>query len=129
MSAHTFVNGFGGTAVFSAATMDVDTWTLSVNGEAVDTTNTGDAGWESNILGAKSFEGSFKTYFDTSAVPTGAAGFTAGARGTITLNVGSSGKTYTGTVQLTQISIENPVKGVVGFSCNFKGSGALTYAS
>ena len=62
-------------------------------------------------------------------VPTGTAGFVAGARGTVTFNVGSSGKTYSGSIQLTQISIENPTKGVVGFSFNFKGSGPLTYAS
>jgi predicted secreted protein len=102
---------------------------LNVTGEAVDTTNTGDAGWESNILGAKAFEGSCKTFWDSAASPTGAPGFVAGARGTITLSVGGSGKSYTGTVQITQITVENPVKGAVAFSFNFKGSGALTYAS
>jgi hypothetical protein len=126
---HTFVNGFGGNVQLGSTNLDIDTWSLNVNGEAVDTTNTGDAGWESNILGAKSFDGNFKTYWDSAAIPTGAAGYTAGARATLTLNVGSTGKTYVGTAQLTKVTIENPVKGVVGFSCDFKGSSSLTYAS
>ena len=126
---HSFVNGFGGSITFSSQTLDVESWSLNVSAEAVDTTNTGDAGWESNILGAKSFEGSCKTFFDTAAVPTGTPGFLPGTRATITLPVGSSGKSYSGTVQITQVSIENPTKGVVSFSLNFKGSGALTYAS
>jgi len=126
---HTFINGFGGTVTFAAYTLDVESWTLNQSGEAVDTTNTGDAGWESNILGAKSWEGSCKTFFDTSSVPTGADGLIGGAAGTATFNVGSSGKSYTGSIRITQIAIENPVKGVVGFSLNFKGNGPLTFAS
>jgi predicted secreted protein len=127
--AHSFLNGFSGNIQLGANNLDVTDWTLNVNAEAVDTTNTGDAGWESNILGAKNFDGSFKTFWDSTAVPTGAAGFTAGARGTLTLNVGNSGKSYVGTVQLTQVVIENPVKGAIAFNVTFKGSGALTYAS
>lgn len=126
---HTYLNGFGGTFVLGANTLDVDTWTLNAEGEALDTTNTGDAGWMSNILGAKSWDGSLKTFWDSAAVPTGAAGFTAGARGTVTLNVGGSGKSYSGTIQITKITVENPTKGVVAFNLDFKGSGALTYAS
>ena len=125
----TFLNGFSGQIQLASGTLQVTDWTLNVNAEAVDTTNTGDAGWESNILGAKSFDGSFKTFWDSSAVPTGAPGFTAGARGTLTLNVGNSGKSYVGTAQLTQVVVENPVKGAVAFNCTFKGSGAITYAS
>lgn len=125
----TYINGFGGTITFGGtpASLPVESWTLNINAEAIDTTNTADAGWESNILGCKSWDGSLKTFWDTAAVPTGAAGFTPGNRATITLPVGSSGKSYTGTCQLTKIGTENPVKGVVGFSIDFKGSGALTY--
>lgn len=129
MSAHTYINGFSGTLTLAAATLDIESWTLTVTGEAVDTTNTGDGGWESNITGAKAWEVSCKTFWDSAAVPTGAAGFTPGTSGTLTLNVGSSGKTYTGSARITQISIENPVKGVVGFSVTLKGNGALTFAS
>lgn len=126
---HSYINGFGGSAVFAAYTLDVDSWSLTVSGEAVDTTNSGDGGWTSNILGAKSWEGSCKTYWDAAAVPTGAAGLLAGSRGTGTFLVGSSGKSYSGTLQITSISVENNVKGAVGFNLSFKGTGALTYAS
>lgn len=126
---HTYINGFGGSALFASATLDVENWTLSASGEALDTTNSGDAGWESNILGAKAWEGSCKAYWDNAASPTGAAGLLPGSRGTLALSVGGTGKSYGGTVQITQITTENPVKGVVTFSLTFKGSGALTYAS
>ncbi len=129
MAAHTYVNGFGGSITFAAANLDVESWSLNVTGEALDTTNTGDAGWESNILGAKAFDGSCKAFWDSAATPTGAADFIAGARATITLPVGGTGKNYTGTVQITKVGIENPVKGVVTFDFDFKGSGILTYAS
>jgi predicted secreted protein len=129
MPAHTYVNGFGGSISMQTTTLDVDTWSLNVTGEALDTTNTGDVGWETNILGAKAFEGSVKTYWDSAAVPTGAADFTAGKRATLNLPVSATGKTYTGTAQITSVAIENPTKGVVTFQFNFKGSGVLTYAS
>lgn len=127
--AHSYVNGFGGSISFGGVVLDVESWSLTVNGEAVDTTNTGDAGWESNILGARSWEGSCKTFWDAAAVPTGASGFVAGISAALILPVGASGKAYSGVAQITQISIENPVKGVVSFGINFKGNGALTYAA
>lgn len=124
-----YLNGFSGNIQFASATLQVTEWTLNMNGEAVDTTNTGDSGWESNILGAKSWDGTAKSFWDGSAVPTGTPGLTPGARGTVTLTAGSSGKTYTGTAQLTQCAIGNPVKGAISFDITFKGSGALTMAS
>lgn len=124
-----FINGFGGTFVFSAATLNVKKWELKGSGEAVDTTNVGDSGWESNILGAKSWEGSADASWDSAAVPTGAAGFLNGARGTLTLNVGGSGKSYAGTAQITEIGVGNDAKTDVTFTVSFKGSGPLTYAS
>lgn len=124
-----YINGFGGTVTFDGATLPVTEWTLDVNAEAIDTTNTGDSGWESNILGAKSWSGSAKAFWDAATVPTGSSGFVAGDRGTISLPAGSSGKSYTGTAQATQVSVGNPVKGAVTFNFNFKGSGSLTYAT
>jgi hypothetical protein len=126
---HTYVNGFGGSVTFGSATLDVESWSLKVNADAVDTTNTGDAGWDSNILGSKNWEGSGKTFFDSAAVPTGTAGFTAGARATGTFPIGSTGKSYTGSIQLTSIGFDNPAKSVVGFTFDFKGTGPLTYAT
>jgi predicted secreted protein len=124
--AHTFVNGFGGSVTLGSATYDVTDWSLTVNAEAVDTTNTGDAGWESNILGAKSWEGSAKSFWDSAADPAGTA-FAAGVRATITLLVAATGKSYSGSCQLVADNIENPVKGAVAFGFNFKGTGPLTY--
>jgi hypothetical protein len=38
---HSFINGFGGTLVLASGTLDIDTWTLNVNADPADTTNTG----------------------------------------------------------------------------------------
>ncbi|WP_020469318.1 phage tail tube protein [Zavarzinella formosa] len=125
----TYLNGFGGNAEFATSTLQVESWSLNINAESLDTTNTGDAGWVSNITGAKSAEGSCKAYFDVSAVPTGAAGLLPGSSGTLTLNLGASGKAYMFTARITQISVENAAKGVVTFGINFVSTGAVTYAS
>ena len=126
---HAYINGFGGSIVFGTGTLavdlDVDSWSLNITAEAVSTTNTGDAGWDSNILGAMAFEGTAKAYWDSADIPT--TSIKAGDRGDITLNVGDSGHDYSGEVQITSVAIENPVKGAVGFSLNFTGSGPLTY--
>jgi hypothetical protein len=122
---HSYVNGFGGSITFNSNTIDVETWGLNINAEALDTTNTGDAGWESNILGAKSFAGSCKVFGEAA----NAALFIAGTRASINFPVSVTGKTYAGTVQLTKVGIENGAKGVVAYNCDFKGSGALTYNS
>lgn len=126
----TYANGFGGSVTVASYTFCVESWSLNGNAEALDTTTTCDSGWETNILGAKSWDGSCKSFWDTASVPTGAtAGLTIGARATFVFAVGSSGKSFTGTAQITKITTENPVKGVVSFSLDFKGSGALTSPS
>lgn len=125
----TYINGYSGKIQLGANNLDITDWTLNVNADLPETTNTADAGWQSFILGAKGFEGSFKTFWDSSAVPTGAAGFVAGATGTLTLLVGNTGKSYVGTVFLTQVSIENAPKAAVAFNVTFRGTGSLTYAS
>lgn len=122
---HTYVNGFGGSVAWASGTVDVESWSLNINAEALDTTNTGDAGWESNILGAKSFDGSCKVFGEGA----NAALFIPGTRGSITFNVGTTGKNYVGTVQLTKATIENSAKGVVTYACDFKGTGPLTFNS
>lgn len=121
----TYINGFGGSATFAAEIMPVENWSLNVNAEALDTTNTADAGWESNITGAKSWEGSAKMFFDSADTPTNT--LVPGSSGTVSLAVGATAKAYAGSCRITQVTIENAAKGVVTVSVSFKGNGALTF--
>jgi hypothetical protein len=43
--------------------------------------------------------------------------------------MGSTGKGYAGTIQITGVNPENVVKGACTISYDFKGSGPLTYNS
>lgn len=122
-----YINGFGGSVLFNAITVHVMNWTLTVNADPIDTTNTGDAGWESNILGCKNWEASLKMGWDSSDIPTG--NWVAGDLATLSLKVGNLAKTYVGVAFLTKIEVVNEPKGEVMFNANFKGNGALTYAS
>src|SRR5688572_29777341 len=126
----TYINGFGGNFAVGANTLPIESWSLNVNAEALDTTNTGDAGWESNITGAKSAEGSVKAYWDSAANPmTAPLSILAGSTATAILNIGSSGKSFTVPARITQVTVENPVKGVVPFNFSFKANGSITYPS
>jgi predicted secreted protein len=125
----TYVNGFGGNAQFAAFVLVVESWSLNISTEALDVTTTGSAGWEQNIAGTSNAEGSCKTFFDTTSSPTGAAGLIPGTAGTLTLNIGSSGKAFVLPVRITQVGTENPTKGVVTFNLSFKSNGVVTFAS
>lgn len=124
-----YINGFGGNITFAGQALDVAEWEITATGEAVDSTNTGDGGWDSNILGSKAWEASCKAYYDSAAVPTGAAGYVNGARGSATFLEGNTAKAYSGTVQIVSIKPTNVVKGINSFDVSFKGSGSLTFTS
>lgn len=126
----TYINGQSGKVSVGATDIDVESWQANAQAEALDTTTTGSNGWEENITGIKSIEGSFKTFWDTAAVPTAATpGLTPGASATLKLYVGNSNKFLTGTGRITKVTPENPAKGVVGFSVDFKGTGSWTFPS
>jgi hypothetical protein len=132
MSDHNYVNGFGGSVEFDSDEYDVTKWSIKISATAEDTTNTGDEGWESNILGTKSFDGSF----DMPLEPSQIMAIEVGDRATATFNVGNgqdgeydSTGSYAGTIQITSIGPANPAKGACTISYDFKGSGPLTYTS
>lgn len=123
----TYVNGFGGTITVGATSIPVESWSVSVNCEILDTTNSGDNGWESNINGAKMAEGSAKAYLDTAALPFSTVA--AGSSATIVLPVGSTGDSFSIPARISKVGVENPVKGVCTLAIDFKSNGAVTYPS
>lgn len=127
----TYINGFGGDIQFASTpvTLNVAKWTVNATANTSDTTNTGDGGWESHVLGSKSWTAEVEAYWDSSAVPTATGKFVPGDYATLTLKAGSTAKVYTGTAALTNAVIVNDPKERITFNVSFKGTGALTYAS
>lgn len=124
MAASSFINGFGGSISFATHTMVVESWSLTIKADALETTHTGSAGWEEFILGAKGWEGSCKANLDIGNTPT--VNFAAGLTGTLLLPLGGQVSNYTGSALITQVAVENAAKGVVTYNISFKGNGALT---
>jgi hypothetical protein len=122
---HNYVNGFGGAWEFDDQSYDITVWNLNITAAAEDTTNSGDEGWESNILGAKAFDGSAKMCLEGSQI----VAIEVGDRATATFNVSNGAGSYAGTIQITKIGPENVVKGVCTITYDFKGSGPLTFTS
>lgn len=129
MTDHAYTNGFGGKWEFDDQEYDITVWNLNITATAEDTTNSGDAGWESNILGCKAFDGSAKMPLEGDQI----SAIEVGDRATATFKVGDGDSgdvgSYAGTIQITKISPENVVKGVCTISYDFKGSGPLTFTS
>lgn len=122
-----YVNGQGGTMTIGSATLPVDTWTINVTAEALDTTTTADSGWANFIVGIKGADITAKTWFDTSTVPTGATpNIVNGASATFVLPIAGSAHQFSCTAIITQISVENAAKGAVTFSLNAKATGVVT---
>jgi hypothetical protein len=126
--AHTFINGFSGTVLCAAYALDITEWSCDVEVEILDTTNTGDLGWQTNINGCKKATGSVKTFWDTAAVPTGAANANIqnGTSVTLTLNIGNSGRSIIVPARVGKITVSNPVKGVVPFEFTYESTGVCT---
>jgi len=127
MTAPTFFNGQGGSFTLGATTTVVESWTSKNDIEALDTTNTGSAGWQNNINGIEKLEGSLKMFADSTNWQAGT--LTPGVTGTITLLLGGSGKSVSGPARLTSVSISNPAKGVVTYDVDFVSNGAWSYST
>jgi len=131
------MNGFSGTVLCDAATLDITEWTCDVETEILDTTNTGDydivtaRGWQSNINGVSKATGTVKTYWDTAAVPTSTTtvNIKNGSTATLTLNIGRSGRTIVMPVRVGKITVNNPVKGVIPFEFTWESNGVVTLPS
>lgn len=125
----TYLNGQSGSVSIASTVLPVESWTSNITCEALDVTTTGSAGWMQFIAGIKGGEVQVKTFWDSSAVPTGTVGVTPGASVSLTLTIGSSGKTITGTALVTSIDHENAAKGVVNFNFSAKFTGTITLPS
>lgn len=106
-------------------------WKLDLQGDVKDVTNFGSNGWKEQIQGIKSWTASSDGTWNVATDTTGQQAVqTALLNGTmISLVLGLQGtNTYTGNAFVKKVSVDEPVDGVVKFSIDFEGTGALTYA-
>lgn len=125
-----FSNGFGGAVKVGSNSYHVENWSLDHQCEILDTTTTGDSGWQTNIAGVKKGILTFKTFYDPTVNPfLTPYDFDPGNTATITLMIGSTGSTWVGTFRIGSAKFENPVKGVVTVEISGETTGALTLPS
>lgn len=127
MAEPTSFNGQSGVVIFASTTYSVTEWNAKQMVEVLDTTTVQSSGWQNNINGIKSLEGSFEMPADSAAIQT--TTISAGSTGTFVLTLGATGKTLTGSGRVKDIAFKNPAKGVVTFTANFVSYGVWTLAS
>ncbi len=124
----TFLNGQSGNITIGTSSLVVEGWTISINGEALDVTNTGSGGWAENITGIKDAEITAKTFWDSAAMPTSSPySLQPGNTATMVLAIGASAKSFSVPARITNIKVENPAKGVIPFEVTAKSNGAVTF--
>ena len=122
----TYLAGYEGSVTIASADAHITKWELTDRNGLVETTNTGDAGWESYIAGVSGADLTYDAFFDSTNVPSTAIGLVSGASLAHTLKVGTSGLTFTCTALIESVKYTNEVKGGVSFTVTGKVSGALT---
>jgi len=115
------VSGKNGSVTLTNANTSVHNWTVSLVGDALETTDFDDSsGGRSYIAGLTGWSGSYDAYYSTgnTAVP--------GSTGTIILRTttGTAGL-FTGDIVLTGMDVGNPVDGIDTQSFTFQGTGAV----
>jgi hypothetical protein len=121
-------HGNGGVVRVGANSVaEVQQWSLTERVDIAEDHSMGDA-WKTHLTGVKSWDGSVQCWFDETDT-NGQQALTVGA--SVTLNLypegTGSGATYkTGTITITEITLDDAKDGIVTRAFNFVGNGALT---
>jgi len=115
------LSGKGGSVTSTGGDTSVKNWTMSLVGDALETTNFDNStGGRSYIAGLTGWSGSYECNYSTgnTVVP--------GTTGTIICrsSTGASGL-FTGGIIITGMDVSTPVDGIVTQSYTFQGTGAV----
>lgn len=122
-----FVRGNGGTLIFSSNTFKVISWNLSLRNRLAETTNSATSGLATWFATVSEADGSAECLLDDTELPDTDFGMTRGASATLRLDLGNSGKFYTGTALIEDLVLKvNNIQDVVKYDVRFKYSGTLT---
>lgn len=117
-TATTSIAGYGGTITGPTGFTEITQWKLTISTDKLDATNMSSAQYKEYIGGLNGAEGSCTT--QGTLIP---------ARGTLaaaTLQTkASGGATFTGSIIVDKVDINNPVDGKVTYDVNFTFSGSV----
>jgi len=110
-------------------------WSLDISQETADITDFSSSGWKESTTTLKSWSGSLTAIFDATGSAEGSlvGALTGGTTLDLELNAGDTTDSesydkYSGSANITSMSITNDVNGIVEASFNFEGTGAITIA-
>jgi len=130
------IQGHTGSVQVGSATMgNAKAWSLDISQETADVTDFGSSGWKESAATLKSWSGSLTAIFDATGTSEGAllGALTGGTTLALELHAGLTTDTeaydkYTGTANITSMSITDDVNGIIEATFNFEGTGAITIA-
>jgi len=97
----------------------INSWSIDYEADALETTDFGDVGVKSYIIGGSGWSGSFEGYKD--GVPQGLAG------ASVTLSLYEDATyLWTGDAFITGVHASSSHDGIVSYSYDFQGTGVLT---
>jgi len=115
------MNGQDGSVTFNSGVILVTNWDGDDETPDLDTTNTGSGGFEENIAGV-----SKATANTTFPLPSTGVSLTTGTSAELSLQLGDSDLTFSGTFRLKTVKYSNPAKGVVTATASWVSNGSYT---
>lgn len=116
-------SGKNGSVSFTGASGSIHSWTISLVGDTLETTDFDDSsGGRSYIPGLTGWSGSFDCFFSTgnTTVPG------TNATGTVILRTGTGDSAlFTGDIIVTGMDVTTPIDGIVTQSYTFQGTGTV----
>ncbi len=107
-----------------AGVTGIKSWSIDYTADPLETTDFADAGVKSYVIGGSGWSGSFEGFKD--GTPQGLAG----AAITLTLKETQTGtQVWTGSAFITGVHATTGADGIVSYSYDFQGTGALTVPS
>ncbi len=113
-------HGKDGSITYSGLTAGVHSWEVTYDADVVESTDFGDAGIKTYVVGGKGWSGTLEANWD--AANTAASGDAAAA---LTLTAATS-KTYTGSAIIKSMTVKVTKDDINRATYQFQGTGALT---
>ena len=118
------ISGKAGQVEAASEVLGVKSWTLDYVADTLESTDFDDAGIKMYIVGGSGWSGSFEGFKDTTPLPL------AGAAVTVKLYESQTASQFgTGSAFITGIHVNTSHDGIVTYSYDFQGTGALTVAA
>lgn len=118
------ISGKAGQVDAASEVVGIKSWTLDYTIDTLDTTDFNDAGVRTYIVGCSGWSGSFEGYKDGAPLPLAGASVTLKLYESQTAN-----QFWTGSAFITGIHSNASHDGIVSYSYDFQGTGALTVAA